>query len=620
MKWTDSVAPLRERNFRWFFGSRFVNMLGSTMASVALAFAVLDIADDSATALGQVLAARMIPTVIFLLGGGVIADRFPRRVVLQFSNVGAGLIQGAIALLVITRAADLWMLIVLSAFQGVVSAVAFPAMSSIMPQLVPRDQLQQANALQSLIRGGLNVIGPTVAALLVVTVGPGWALMADALTWLAAAALLLGVRIPPRPERRADAPSAVTELREGWTYFWQTTWLWVVVVGFGFLNAIQAGALFTLGPAVAKDTFGEQGWGLALSAESAGLLLMTVVMLRVPLQRPLLFGMLGIATLGLPIFMLGAHPVLPFMIVAMFVAGVGTEVFSIGWNLAMQENIEEDMLSRAYSYDALGSFVAIPLGQLAFGPLGAAFGYRDVLMISGVAYVIACAADPVVALGADPAAAGPRGRRGLAGGLVEQLQQVVGRELDVLVPPLAGPVDAGDQAGAVHAAQVAVHERVARLGLVVGTLGEPEVPGGVLVPGVLVEVGVLRVRTGLRVAPVAVEDVLLLLDQLAAVGDGGLVHRVRGHVLILPQRSRVAEDPPRSRRHEAVLGGPQHRLGAALDADLAVGRPDVGLDRVDAEEGAVGDLLVGESLGDEGEHLGLARAERRARGRASRPG
>ncbi len=160
VKWTDSVAPLRERNFRWYFGSRFVNMLGNTMASVALAFAVLEIADDSATALGQVLAARMIPTVH--LPAWWRGDRrpVPARVVLQFSNVGAGLIQGAIALLVITGAAELWMLIVLSASRASVGG-AFPAMSSIMPQLVPRDQLQQANALQSLIRGGLNVLGPT---------------------------------------------------------------------------------------------------------------------------------------------------------------------------------------------------------------------------------------------------------------------------------------------------------------------------------------------------------------------------------------------------------------------------------------------------------------------------
>ena len=198
------------------------------------------------------------------------------------------------------------------------------------------------------------------------------------------------MRIPPRPARTEESPSAIAELREGWTYFWQTTWLWVVVVAFCFLNAIHSGAIFILGPTVALETFGEQGWGLVLSAESAGLILMTIVMLRVPLQRPLLLGMLGISALGLPILMLGVRPELLVMIVAMFVAGAGTEVFSIGWNLAMQENIDEQMLSRAYSYDALGSFVAIPVGQLAFGPLAAAFGYRDVLIVSGILYFGIC--------------------------------------------------------------------------------------------------------------------------------------------------------------------------------------------------------------------------------------
>ena len=389
MQWTDSVAPLREPNFRWFFASRFVNTFGGVMANIALAFAVLEIT-DSASALGQVLAAHTIPVVVFLLGGGVIADRFPRAVVLQVSNVVSGLLQGAIALLVITDRAEIWMLVLLTAVQGVSSAVSFPAMASIMPSLVPRGQLQQANALTSLMRGSLNILGPTVGALLVVTVGPGWALMADALTWVAAALLLLPVKIPPRPARTDESPSAIAELREGWSYFWQTTWLWVVVVAFCFLNAMHSGSIFILGPTVALDTFGEQGWGLVLSAESAGLILMTLVMLRFPLQRPLLLGMLGISTLGLPILMLGLRPELVVMIVAMFVAGAGTEVFSIGWNLAMQENIDDQMLSRAYSYDALGSFVAIPVGQLTFGPLAEAFGYRDVLVVSGILYFAIC--------------------------------------------------------------------------------------------------------------------------------------------------------------------------------------------------------------------------------------
>ncbi len=389
MTWRDSVQPLRERNFRWYFASRFVNTLGNMMASVALAFAVLEIT-DSPTALGQVLAAHTIPMVVFLLWGGVIADRFPRALVLQVSNVASGLTQGAIALLVITGRAELWQIIALSAVHGLVSALSFPAMASIMPQLVPHDQLQRANALMSLVRGGLTIIGPTVSALLVVTVGAGWALTIDALTWFVSGALLLGVHVPAPPGREQDAPGTITDLREGWDFFRRTTWLWVVVLAFGFLNAIHMGAIFTLGPAVALDTIGEQGWGYVLSAESIGLVLMTVVMLRVPLQRPLLYGMVGISLLGVPMFLLGVYPHLGLLVLAMFVAGMGTEVFSMGWNLAMQENIESSMLSRAYSYDALGSFVAMPIGQIAYGPLAVAFGTEEVLAISGIAYVAIC--------------------------------------------------------------------------------------------------------------------------------------------------------------------------------------------------------------------------------------
>ena len=265
MSWRQAFEPLRNRNFAWYYSSRFVDTLGSMMASVALAFAVLDIGD--ATAVGQVLAAHTIPLVVFLLYGGVIADRFPRVLVMQLSNVVAALAQGPMAYLFITDQAELWMVIVLAAVNGTADAAGFPAMAGLVPQLVPRSQLQPANALLSLSRGGLTILGPTVAALLVVTVGPGWALMANALSWVAASILLMPVQIPPRPPKE-EQTSTIQELREGWSLFIGTTWLWVVVLAFGFLNAIHAGALMTLGPAVAKRTIGEQGWGFVLSAEN----------------------------------------------------------------------------------------------------------------------------------------------------------------------------------------------------------------------------------------------------------------------------------------------------------------------------------------------------------------
>jgi MFS family permease len=383
---SGSFAPLRERNFRWFYASEVVNILGNNMAGVALAFAVLDVS-DSPRALGYVLAAESIPLVLFLLVGGVISDRLPRVLVLRVGAVLLAATQGAIAFLVITDVVEIWMMVVLSAVNGTTLALAFPAYAGLMPQLVPREMLQQANVLQSVARGSLRIIGPTVAALLVVGVGPGWALAVDAITWLVAGLLMGKVQIPPRV--RSEAPSsAFTELREGWSLFAGTTWLWVVVAAFSLLNAIHSGAWFTLGPAYAKDTIGERGWGYLLSAEAIGLLLCTAVMLRRRLERPLLVGMLAIAFVGLPIALLGTTENLLVLVAAALLAGAGVELFNLGWNLSMQENIDERMLSRAYSYDMLGSVAAVPVGQLMFGVLGVAFGIQEVLVVSGVAYAV----------------------------------------------------------------------------------------------------------------------------------------------------------------------------------------------------------------------------------------
>jgi hypothetical protein len=106
----------------------------------------------------------------------------------------------------------------------------------------------------------------------------------------------------------------------------------------------------------------------------------------VRLERPLLAGMLGMTVFAAPMLILGSDPVLPLLVAAAFAAGLGMEVFGLGWSLAMQENVDERMLSRAYSYDALGSFVAIPIGQLTFGPLGEAFGAQRVILLSGFVY------------------------------------------------------------------------------------------------------------------------------------------------------------------------------------------------------------------------------------------
>lgn len=389
MTWRGSLAPLRDQRFRWYFAARLVDNAGGAMGHLALAFAVLEVS-DSPSALGVVLAAHSVPLVAFLLIGGVLADRFGRTQVIQVSNVVAGLSQLSIAALVITGNAEIWHLVVLSAVNGLATSANEPALASLMPQLVPRDQLQSANVLNSMLRNSVAVIGPTAAGALVVAAGPGWALAVDGVTFLVAAALFLRVRVPA-PAAAGKGGSIVRDLREGWTYFRTTSWLWIVVLAFGVLNALHSGGLQTLGPALAKSSeIGEQGWGLIGSATAVGLLLTTVVFLRVRLDRPLLWGMLGCAAFGLPMLALGTTTELWVVLLAAFVGGVGIEIFGLGWNLAMQEHVPDEMLSRAYSYDMLGSFVAIPVGQLAFGPLGAAYGMQEMILVAGIAYAAIC--------------------------------------------------------------------------------------------------------------------------------------------------------------------------------------------------------------------------------------
>ncbi len=382
-----ALAPLRDRRFRWYFASRAVDLLGDIMGGVALAFAVLEVS-DSPSALGIVLAAHSIPLVAFLLIGGVLADRFGRTLIIQLSNLTAAATALAIAGLVLSGTAEIWQLAALTAVNGVAAAANQPALAGLLPQLAPKGALQQANALNSLLRNISLVVAPAVAGILVVGVGPGWAIAINGATYLLSAALLLPIKLPAPPPRD-DGDSIIKDLRAGWTFFRRTTWLWVIVLAFSSLNALHSGGLSTLGPAHAKSSeIGVHGWALILSSGAAGLVATSIIFLRVPLRRPLLWGMAGCAVFSFQMIALGTTTELWILLLAAFVAGAGIEIFGLGWELAMQEHVPPDMLSRVYSYDMLGSFVAIPVGQLAFGPLGAEFGIQHMILVAGLAYCV----------------------------------------------------------------------------------------------------------------------------------------------------------------------------------------------------------------------------------------
>ncbi len=382
----DGLTPLRDHRFAWFFVARTVSSAGSSMAPVALAFAVLAV-DPSPATLGLVLAARHIPLLVFLIVGGVIADRFSRALVLQVSHLLSALTQGLVAWLVIAGNAQVWHLVVLGALNGTWAAFTMPAIQGVVPQVVPRTHLQQANALLAFSRSATAVLGPSLAALLVVTTGAGWALAVDALSWLVAALCMLRVTLPPRP---GPTGSLWRDLASGWSVFTSRTWLWVVVLACTVLNAVHAGAWSTLGPVVALQTpeLGPTGWGYAVSAHAVGLVAITFVMLRVWVSRPLLAGMLGMLVMALPLVVLAIYPNPWVLGATTLLAGLGLELFGITWQTTIHEHVPEDHLSRVSAYDLVGSFAAIPLGQLLCGPLALVFGARPVILASAVVFVV----------------------------------------------------------------------------------------------------------------------------------------------------------------------------------------------------------------------------------------
>jgi MFS family permease len=374
----ESLGPLREHSFRYLFLGRTTSFVGNAFANVALAFAVLDLTGSKAD-LGFVLAARSLPQVLFLLVGGIWADRLPRHRVMVVSNVVSGLSQGAIAVLLLTGRAEVWQLLVLAAINGLSSAFFFPAANGIVPQTVPQRMLQQANAILRLGQNASWIGGAALGGLVVAATSPGVGIAVDAATFFVAAVLLAMIRIPAT--LRMEASNFFAELRDGWREFSSRTWLWVIVLQFGFVNAMILGVEGVLGPAVAKEHLGgAAAWGLILTAQALGLVAGGLLLLRLRPRRLLLAGTLAfLLTIPFPLGLAGPLPVVALILLAAL-AGIGLETFGIMWDTTMQQEIPQEKLSRVYSYDALGSFILIPLGVAIVGPVSELIGTRDTIL------------------------------------------------------------------------------------------------------------------------------------------------------------------------------------------------------------------------------------------------
>jgi MFS family permease len=379
-----SLGPLRERPFRLLWLGQTASGIGDALVYLALVFAVLKV--GSAADLGYVLGAFWLFRASFNLVGGVWSDRLPRRFVMLTCDALRAAVEFFTMAMLLAGAMRIWMFVVTAALFGAASAFFQPASQGLMPQLVSRETLQQANALLGVSRGALNVGGPSVSGILIALVGPGWVFGIDGLSFVVSAAFLLALRIPAHA--RAPRQRFLADLARGWHEVRSRRWLWVSMVAFSLVNISIAFGM-VLGPLVAeRELGGAKAFGVISSGGAVGGLVGGILALRWRPKRPLV-----------AMFVLGLFVAAPLLLyippapVALIAVGNALFVFGIAfgnaaWEGHLQSHIPNEAMSRVSSYDLMVSFVFIPLGLAVSGWSAHAVGVDTSLAVAaGIAIV-----------------------------------------------------------------------------------------------------------------------------------------------------------------------------------------------------------------------------------------
>ena len=384
--------PLRRRDFRILFAAESISVLGDALWPVALAFAVLDL-NGSASDLGLVLLANLVPRIVFMLVGGVWADRITPQRMMVASHIARFVTQAAQGYLLVSGRATIGTLVALQIARGTGSAFYRPAATGVVPRLVPRQELQSANALLWLAANASSFVGPALAGVLVATVGPGWAILGDSASFLVAAILLMAL---PREELPASAlqRSFWRDLTEGWDAVASRTWVWASICYFSCFQLVYLSSFSVLGPVVSKRSLGgAAAWAAIASSGAAGAVIGGLVAYRVRPRWPLVtaFALAGFGTVPSLVLLAFAAPTASICAAEVF-AGAVIGLSSALWETTLQRGVPGESLSRVASYDTMGSIALRPIGLALVGPLMTFVGIRDTLLGSAAIVVAATAA------------------------------------------------------------------------------------------------------------------------------------------------------------------------------------------------------------------------------------
>ena len=341
------------------------------MSSVALTFAVLS-EGGSAVDLGYVFAAGVIPQVLFMLGGGVLADRIGRRKVLLAADGARLAAQGVLAATLLVARPPIWLIAALTAVVGTGEAFFTPALGGLMPAITPPDKLADANALVGVAEAATKVVGPALAGVLIGLTQPAIVIAVDAATFCASLISLTLVRVPAI---RPAAHSPWRDLAEGWHQFRTQSWLCVITVQFALFNLLTWAPYLLLGPILAREYLGgARAWGTVMAAMALGSMLTGLLLVGRRPRRPLIVSVVGSYGYGIPCLMLFLH--LPVYAVAAgaCVAGVGSAVFSTYWTTVLQRRVPQEMLARVTAFALTGSYALGSAGFVVIGPVAAVVG------------------------------------------------------------------------------------------------------------------------------------------------------------------------------------------------------------------------------------------------------
>ena len=383
------LGALQEREFRLFFTGQLVSLLGDAVTPFALAWAVLDLT-GSGRDLGFVMAAKTAPLVLFLLVGGVFADRLPRRGVMLTADVVRMGVQAATAALLLSHTARIWELIVLQALAGTATAFFNPASTGLTPMTVSAERLQGANALRGMSMASTQLAGPALAGLLIVTVGAGYALAVDAASFGVSALYLARLRLPLHVS--LPPQSFARDLLDGWREFTARTWVWLTVVS-ASLGNMMSSVWLVLAAAWIKNGHGGAGaWTAILVVSAIGALAAGATALRTKPRRPLLLASLVILPNAAPMILLALKLPWETLVVAALATGFGNMLFNTLWETTLQQHVPPASLSRVSAYDWFGSLLCQPLGLALAGVVAAGIGMSRTLWIAAAVELLAVAA------------------------------------------------------------------------------------------------------------------------------------------------------------------------------------------------------------------------------------